>query len=242
MKILKSDATRLIYVPNPKAASTSIYKVMVTLSGVDLAVPVRRALRTSRFADDIRAAGVETILVDTRKIVEFRKAHREYVWFTFVRDPYDRVVSNYHNKLNRFAAEFQRGAYLSAKLRQLAMGPKAWQSHLVCVDYLKGVISFEDYVRGLGEHGVEFDAHFRPQTEVLRVPRLRYDFVGRVERFGDDIRSVAERAGRAGVLDEAALPRENASRREKSDPYSPELRAIVHRLYRSDFEEFGYEA
>jgi len=240
--VLKSEATRLIYVPNPKAASSSIYKVMLTLAGVDLSIPARKAFRSDRLSAGIRQAGVENVIVDAAKIGHYRKAHPDYFWFSFVRNPYDRVVSNYNNKLNRYAAEFVRNAYLVAKLKQIARGPRAWQSHLVCVDYLKRMISFDAYVRGLDEHGIDFDQHFRQQSRILRLANVGYDFIGKVEDFAKDIRTVAEAAKGGGGLDDGALPRENASRQDKrpDEFFTPELRDIVHRLYRPDFEVFGY--
>ena len=242
--LLRAKAAKLIYVPNPKAGSSSIYKLLMTLSGVDMDTPARKALRSRRLSEEIRRAGVEHLAINASELDQFRADHGDHFWFSFARNPYDRAVSNYQNKLNRYAVRFERSAYAKAKLRQIALGPKAWGSHLFGVKFLKEYIPFADFIRGLDAHGIGFDPHFRRQAQILRLGHIRYDFIGKVENFASDIRIVLAAAAGAHALRSDALPRENASRYEDgtTDFYTLELRRIVRRLYRRDFDAFGYPA
>ncbi|WP_421722889.1 sulfotransferase family 2 domain-containing protein [Bauldia sp.] len=242
MHVVKSDKLRLIYVTNPKAASSSIFKLMLALSGVQPNMPARKALRRDSFKAIARDAGVSRIKFSRKRARRFQKRHANYTFFTFVRDPYSRCVSNYYNKLNRVAKEYSRNDYYFAKAMQIASGPAAWSSHLRGIAFLKKRISFEDYVRLLREHGIDFSHHFGLQRTAISYNDLKFDFIGKVESFDYDIDVLLGNAGAARTNDDKPT-RENVSsgKQDMNDLLTDDLKRAIYAMYQPDFETFGYD-
>lgn len=138
---------------------------------------------------------------------------------TFVRDPYARVLSAYRDKI------------LGAK-RQLAR-------HFG-VEPGGGVPTFTEFCRFLADRGLWLDAHWAPQADLLLLPPDSFDLIGRVETLDRDLATVVSRVfGATHVEGRRAGPVTDAKDRVASD-YTDEARAIVGRLYRRDFDLFGY--
>ncbi|MCV0371067.1 sulfotransferase family protein [Filomicrobium sp.] len=131
--------------------------------------------------------------------------------FTFVRNPYHRILSAYLDKVRT--------------------GRKT-----------KGMSSFPEFCRFLDNGGLLNNAHWAPQSSILLLPIDRFDFIGRVEALNADLATVfaaldfplPDKFSRAGppATKAAEMMREH---------YTDECREIVARLYRTDFEAFGYE-
>lgn len=242
MRILVSDKYRVVYVSNPKAASTTIHRVFLRLAGIEPSMATRKAYRNPKIKEEIRQEGLrqEEVPVDAQA----NGAYANYFWCTFVRDPHSRTISNYNDKLNRYAERFEKRMYSEAKLAQFLGGPRAWQSHLYVVSYLKKRISFESYLHGLKLHGVNFDEHFRLQKLILKPQVIDYDYVGKVETFEEDIRIVLNAIGirDPAVIDSARHTQENPSDPTRSSEVSltPDARKQIGRLYKPDFKAFDY--
>jgi hypothetical protein len=207
-------------------------------------------------------------------------------WFrvVFVRNPWSRLVSAYVNKfvpllddvcqdvfqaahrrwggpvaqLNTWACLHRRAfpqverERLRATVWPWIAGPRGWRK----------AFTFRHFVEYIAaQHGNEeqLDLHWRPQY--LFLGNVKFDFVGRFERLGDDLRRVSKKLGVA-----VELPAVNRSsygsrhdctgivadwplrrlRKLPSAPnyryfYTPRLRALVGEIYRRDVKEFGYE-
>lgn len=141
-----------------------------------------------------------------------------YFKFTFVRNPWDRLLSAY--------SFLSRGG-MNADDRLWAEG------------HLAGVKDFPDFVARLAaDEGLRSWVHFRPQHTFIcdESLRIRMDFIGRVEHMGRDFAYVADRLGVT-----ASLVRVNSSgRRDYRKAYDRRTQATVADLYRTDIELFGY--
>jgi len=173
----------------------------------------------------------------------FADRFRGFTWFSVVREPFSRVESNYHNKLNRFARRFYPLTYLRSYAGPLNddRSDRRWQD--VRIRRMQRTIGFEQFVDGLERHGIDWDPHYRPQSRMLRLDRLRFDHLIRMERLADGLRGLFASLGApAGVRSEVEkLSRLNPSRAgDGTTAWTPRLRAIVEALYRDDFEAFGY--
>lgn len=144
--------------------------------------------------------------------------------FTVVRNPFVRVLSAYQDKIGQ--AKPQLARYASQ------LDTPAGQ-----------VPDFAAFCRFLDRGGLYRDAHWAPQSALLLLPLEAYDFIGRVESLDADIAEIARRIWGAGtvVTAERAGPRTDALARLRA-AYCDETQEIVTRLYRADFDAFGYSA
>ncbi|MPZ18406.1 MAG: hypothetical protein GEV06_10905 [Luteitalea sp.] len=144
-----------------------------------------------------------------------------YFKFTFVRNPYTRLVSAY---------EFLR-----------AGGHPAWPSNREFRDQvLSEYADFQDFVLRWLKPEPKWPEHFRPQHEFLELGgKLVMDFVGRVERIEEDFAKVCERLGVHAQLPHANETRGDRARLESY--YANEaIQRRVQDVYAKDFELFGY--
>jgi len=142
-----------------------------------------------------------------------------YFKFTFVRNPWDRVLSAY--------SYLQRGGWNESDRQWAATN-------------LAQYTSFEHFVlNGLPRSDIRSFMHFRPQEEFVCdwLGRPLVDFVGRFERLAEDFTDIC---GRIGVS--AELQQTNPSDHlNYKDAFSRQMVAVVRRHYRSDIDLFRYD-
>jgi hypothetical protein len=183
--------------------------------------------------------------VAKREIAAVTRRLEAYTWFSVVRDPFSRVESNYHNKLNRYARRFHPLVYGLAYATPVRPGTsaEAWQAARIRT--MQAIIPFERFVHGLARHGVDWDPHFAPQTHVLELDRVRFDRLIAMERLAEGLESLFRSIGRLGAVRPAleSLGRHNASRSAESrTQWTPDLREIVADLYHDDFSRLAAAA
>lgn len=230
----------------PKCASTTIISVFADLHDQPWAARERQRLDgVSGTGDAInRQADILTFRRD--RLAEVRAAFPDYAWFSVVRNPYGRLISNYANKINRFAARFRRGLYLRYKVAQALGGPGSWRDVRLAMTYLTSRIGYREFVATLEREGTDWDPHFRRQSNLLQLPQIRYDRLLRLETLQEDLAGFLRQAGvpqeRLAAL--GALRRLNRSQSDAFDgtPEELALRPAVYRLYRDDFELLDYGA
>jgi len=134
--------------------------------------------------------------------------------FGFVRNPWDRLVSGWLNKI----------------VRPTTKGPD-WFNHLD-----KDLESLVDYLET--KDVANCNIHFRLQT--CLVPAERLDFLGRYETFEADLGHIVTQLA---LERPTAFAEKNASksRTHYRDYYTPELKDRVATLYRDDIEAFSYD-
>jgi hypothetical protein len=142
--------------------------------------------------------------------------------FTFVRNPWDRLVSAYYflDKGGIGGRDMAVAAHLRAEYAD-----------------------FRDFVRkGVAVGAYERILHFQSQHRFLCLRKTSaplVDFIGRFETIDDDFRTICER-----LNVETTLPKTNTgSRPTRSyrDAYDDETRTIVARRYARDIALFGYD-
>ncbi|MEO2059128.1 MAG: sulfotransferase family 2 domain-containing protein [Mesonia sp.] len=159
-----------------------------------------------------------------RKITSYQKLFHpktfaSYFKFTFVRNPWDRLVSTYF---------FLKNGGLTEKDRVWAAA------------HLSDYEDFESFVKGwLTPAHIHDSLHFQPQYIFLEdeTGKIAVDFIGRFERINEDFEYVADRLGI-----ERRLKKTNTSKRKKNyqEYYNEETRAIVSSVYQRDIELFNY--
>ena len=147
---------------------------------------------------------------------------RDYYWFAFVRNPWDRFVSLYHY----FAGMTPQHRWYGANARIVADVRRSG--------------GFADFCRGFHAWPQRNNFHFWPQSKWIAdaVGKPLVDFVGRFERFQEDFGRVCRQVG----ADCTELPQHNASQHKPyREYYDEKTRQIVRELYRRDIRLFQYE-
>src|SRR6266545_3191367 len=206
-----------VYIEIPKVACTSIKTALASVVGVNLD-EVGGNPHEARWPAPRAAPG--------RSGPPFP----DLFAFTFVRNPWDRLVSCYRDKIR---GEVDGYTYFTIR--------PGVANCLARFDALVAGMSFDDFVRAVASISDEdADAHFRSQHTFVTGEdgRPAVDFVGRHERLAEDFRRVERRIG----LPPIDLPRLQAARRTARYAafYSPDSRRIVADRYRLDVEIFGY--
>jgi chondroitin 4-sulfotransferase 11 len=160
-----------------------------------------------------------------------RALYPGYYRFGFVRNPWDRLVSCYRDKIKN-----EVGGYTHFTLRP------GVANCLARFEAFVPDMSFDAFVDAVASiPDDDADEHFRSQHTFLtnRKGELVADFVGRYERLAEDFDAVRAKTG----LPEIALPRLQAARTvAKYAPYyTDRTRAVVAERFRKDIEMFGYE-
>jgi hypothetical protein len=240
--LIVSEPHQLICALVPKCASTAIFKFFLDLSEFKTESNPRKFFNQNRMELQ-QKAGLSLVSTAGADLERFVFEHREFYWFSIVRDPYSRVLSNYHNKLNRVAYMFNRGAYYRGKLTQLMSGPSAWGNANRAAECMQKFLSFEEFVHSLRDHGIHFDLHFIPQYEFLAPAMISYNKLIRLERFGEGIGELLDSHNvKCSNLVENYPQQLNASAYKTSSDhfFTNETKDIVYELYRHDFEFLDY--
>lgn len=204
------DQTRSIFVHVPKCAGSSI----------------AMALYGSR----VGSRDGSHMTVGWYQLAFDEKTFNAYFKFTFVRNPWDRLLS----------------AYRFVKAGGMSKADRDWADNV-----LSRFSSFDDFVkRWLTEKNITNIGDGAGKNRVVFLPQYRFvcvrgskvpavDFIGHFENIESDFIRVSERIGARATL--GSLNVSNKSQERYVDQYTDESRAIVADVYRTDIEMFGYD-
>ncbi len=212
---------KVLYFAIPKVACSSLKSLCADLLKVTLPPDVWKPelFHTSKFDH----------LINKGQIL-LRKAdlpdYSNYWSFAFVRNPWDRLVSCYCEKIRNDGdpENFINGI----------------SKVLVPYGTFKGGMTFEEFVNAVVEiPEEEAEPHFRSQYTFLLNPRGQslVQFIGRFERMSNDFPIVCERLGISVVLPHLL----KSKRRPYKEYYHPRLVEVVARRYEKDITLFDYK-
>lgn len=156
---------------------------------------------------------------------------KKYFVFTFVRNPFARVLSAYLDKIEK---------------------NKAPKIHIVRSlfksDELDKPVSFKEFVKLLHMNNkvLYIDKHWRPQTANLVVPEIKYDFIGRLENFDEDFQEVEKEIKRKGEPSKKRkvknyTPHQTSANEKIRHYYDEETIELIREIYADDFKNFQYD-
>ncbi|MAM28747.1 MAG: hypothetical protein CMC13_06960 [Flavobacteriaceae bacterium] len=159
-----------------------------------------------------------------RKIVDYKKifapnTFKKYYKFTFVRNPWDRLVSTFF---------FLKNGGLTEK-------DSLWaEKHIIPFS------TFDAFVKGwLTEENINNSLHFQHQHVFLEDEKggVAVDFIGRFETIDEDFKIITKK-----LNIDRALTKTNTSKRKKDykEYYNEETKQIVAKLYQKDIHLFNY--
>lgn len=229
-KYIVSDERRFVYFVVQKVACSSIKTALLPLFDVDVA-PYENVLQDGSRVVKIHDlfGGSDHQIRRTRFVRRLNEGeYRDHFKFAFVRNPWDRLVSLYFQKVAGSG-----GIYTGPDLNPPGVEGRFYRG-MPFAEYVEAVCATPDEVA---------NPHFRSQRLVV-CPRndgeVVADFVGRFEDLARDFSRVAERIGAPDL----ALPhRLRSAAREKrlySDFYDARLRDLAGERFRQDIETFGY--
>ncbi len=202
---------KVIYFPVPKVACSSLIKFCANLLGI------KEGPNTN----------IHEIYFPSIKLENISK-YEDYCKFGFVRNPWDRLVSCYSNKIKN-DADLTNKHYVNGVSR----GFSKYGS-------FKAGMPFEDFVAIIKDWPDETsDPHFRSQYTFLadKDGELITNFVGQFESLSSDFANICKSSG---------MPDENLPHLKKSthdsyrNYYTNELIDIVGQRYSKDIELFDY--
>ncbi len=141
--------------------------------------------------------------------------------FSFVRNPFTRLLSCYKEKIE--APSFAKKR-LCEKLGLDRDYP------LSLLEFLRAIQTIPDE---------QDDNHWRPQYRNLLIGLVPVNFVGYIEHFEPHFAEVSKRLNLAGPIQERRPHKTNASK-SLHEVFTPEAIDLVLAKYRPDFELFGY--
>jgi hypothetical protein len=201
----------LVYNRIKKSANTSIVAWLADLEGVEY----------------VSLSSVKRAVLNPKTLSVRQAWHLgQYYSFTFVRNPYSRVLSAYLDKV-------------ATSNPLYATTPGAGQKATV-----EGFEAFLDYLQSGGLHA---NRHWWPQVDLLYKPADQFSFIGKVEKMSGDMEKVlanvlVKPVGRPDFASPHQVKTRATSANDKLDQfYSPKAREAVRKLYLSDFETFGYK-
>ena len=153
----------------------------------------------------------------------FSLKSEDYYKFTFVRNPWDRIVSLYSFWLN----QTPNSVFYQWDFKQ--------------VDFIKNKnLSFIDFVKLIPFNDSVFNEkpHLHPYIDHFMGDPTSFSFIGRLENLQQDFDIVCDKIG----IPHQQLPHKNKSKHKHyTEYYDDETRAIVAEKYAKDIEYFGYK-
>ncbi len=148
---------------------------------------------------------------EVEKVGKYNQSHFK---FAFVRDPFDRLASCFRHVI-------QKGALQNI------------QSH---PDFYRNM-SFSQFIDAVEKIDVkDMDIHFRPQNTFI--PE-KVDFLGKFENIQEDYLKVCEKIGIKNFV--SLLHQNKTNKTIFKDYYTSEIIKKVVKIYKRDFDLFGYE-
>lgn len=230
-KYIVHDERRFVYFVIQKVACSSMKTALLPLFDLD----VKRERFEATRQDGTRVVLMHKIFdrsryqVDKDEILNgLDTEYRDHFKFAFVRNPWDRLLSCYLQKIVSDP--------LIVRRKQMNLNPpgtERFYSGMPFAEFVEAVHATPDE---------KANSHFRSQHTVVCDPqgRVMADFVGRFEAPREDFAVVAERIGAPGLELPHHLKSPARESRPYTDFYDDRSKRLVQERYEKDIETFGY--
>ncbi len=237
MRVLISDSHKYIYHMNPKVGSNTILTVLYCLAGIEEEL-IRNPHKTSRQPSLLQRHDLRALDLTHEGCQQVFAGLGDFYMFSFTRNPFARLKSAYNDKLKRYAEI----AHLKL-LHELENRDEDNKDKHYFQQALKNRISFAQFAEGVCTRHLFGDQHWLPQYHRLRPDICKYDFLGKLENLGPDLRHVLREIGVSRDEMPAMPARLNSAPdpRSVSDYYDSRLQELVLKAYDMDFAAFGYD-
>lgn len=230
---LIAENSRILYVPVTKVASTTVKRLLAQVEGTYLEPNFSFTPQSSAFAAEYVHSPQVHGLTKYRDLSLQQKqtvlTSDDWWRVAIVRDPYDRVVSTWQNRILMF------GASLPAQIR------KRLQFTFDAENRIDLTATFDNFAHALSDHQRTFftDDHFRSQSKALRFPQIDFTHFIRLEsksQLTDLCRGINERAG----TQHEVVPSNEGLGIQPAQVMTSEIAEIIEDVYADDFANLGY--
>jgi len=222
--LIVDNKHKIVYCYIPKVACTTWKKTMAHLVGLNY---INRSVHNLRFE-----------LLSFQSQSKARYILNNYYKFMFVREPFERLLSAYKDKFTRKSNDVSKkyGGKIKRSVR-LRLGSNASHSD--------ADIKFSDFILYLidtSRKGGRLNEHWHHYDRLCYPCEINYDFIGHYETLEEDARLVLHEAGVDRLVSFPPV-RYTATKDDLRRFYSgipQEDVSELRRIYRRDFEMFGY--
>lgn len=205
-----------IYFAIPKVGSSSWHRICAILLNVDIP-PI--AIQKDRRVENLPS-------IDKTELATYKN----YFKFCFVRNPWDRLISCYWNKIKT-----------DPNLNSIGI-TSGIATGFVRFGVFKAGMSFEEFVRAIVNiKDVDADPHFKSQYTFITEENGEnlVDFIGKLESADEDFFYVLEKLGRTDI----SIPhfKKSSDKKYYEEYYTPKIRDMVAKRYLKDIQMFGYD-
>lgn len=205
---------KFVFLQIPKTASDSVCEALLSLTNKKKMMD--ELANRSIFAGCFHHATLDQIETKTKT------NYNDYFVFTFVRNPFDRVLSEYLY-IPKYLKKIEN--------REIRKCCKTLTTY-TAESFLYKYPTFSDFVRSM----IFINGHETSQH--VYTDHSAVDFIGRFESLQQDFDTVCDKIN----VSRKQLPHNNKSKhRHYTEYYDDEARAIVSQKYAKDIEYFGYK-
>lgn len=213
-----------LFMENPKVASTSILSALHEAEAdQDFVFPENPHVRAESPIPMMKS------LPEDRQVEALTGA--DTFRFTFVRNPFRRLVSAYLSKIDR---PYRAKAEILAVLNGVSPAE---------ITDLTQTVSFREFVEVISTmDGRSMNPHWKPQVDQVVPHLIDYDLIGRFENLADDFGTVCERVMPGKNISLSRSMNKTRSREAFDALYTPDLIKMVLDIYERDFVVFNYSS
>lgn len=226
----------ILYISNPKVASTRIRATLAALQGRDL-VSNWQADKNWEVHKRSRS-GLKAPHHDIRKFYRIA-TDPEALRFSFVRNPYDRMVScwldQYRDKPLARGLDIYIDNYLERRKQVDPSLPAGASESLSFPQFVDFALATDDLVCSA------VSMHWHPQVKILHVPGMKLNFIGKIENFAADFNRVLDFVNAPSELRVKLVePFHFSKRKPVADYLTATIAERIYAAYEEDFDRLGY--
>ena len=240
------DAMDYIYCLVSKASCTSLKRTLMMLTG-NITKFQRPEQLSVGMVHDHKNSDKYISRLETLPQADRDWRFNDYFTFMFVREPLERLVSAYRDKLVENPAGYHVDVDIVRRYR-----PRDYKSSVK--RYNVTFAEFVRYVLHQRAAGRVLDRHWIPQNELCRVCKVRYDFVGHYETLHKDadfvvnkLKSRISDVQQRQRVDNITFPADSGHRKSRdflqqmfASVPAPQVQAL-YQLYAVDYVLFGFK-